>query len=73
MSEMSVFIIDCAHYSEELIEDNMGFFTSVCACGWRCQLALARSPRHRSRRRDRSRSMGFDRSEVAPCPLIRLT
>lgn len=29
-------VIDCAHYSKELIEDNMGFFTSVCACGWRC-------------------------------------
>jgi hypothetical protein len=32
----ATFVIDCADYAGELIEDNMGFLTAVCACGWRC-------------------------------------
>lgn len=30
------FVIDCAHYAEDVREDGMGFFTADCACGWKC-------------------------------------
>jgi hypothetical protein len=29
-------VIDCAHFSEEMGEDKLGFLTAKCSCGWEC-------------------------------------
>lgn len=32
----AAYVVDCAHYVEDVREDGMGFFTADCACGWKC-------------------------------------
>lgn len=38
MSDSAAYVVDCAHYIADGTdeEDNMGFCSPTCACGWKC-------------------------------------